>query len=184
MHYQPIVCARTGDTLAFEALVRWRDPDGTLIPPGVFIPEAEASGVIVELGAWVADAVCAQIRAWRDEGLRAAVSINASPRELARADFARRLAETLARHDVDPAQLMVEVTESAVMGQPERVDCVLGALRELGVRVGIDDFGADHSSLNRLRSLPVEALKIDRAFLRDVPEDARATALLRAASRG
>jgi diguanylate cyclase (GGDEF)-like protein/PAS domain S-box-containing protein len=180
LHYQPIVSAATGATPAFEALVRWRDTDGTLIPPGVFIAAAESSGVIVELGAWVADAVCAQLRRWRDAGLHAAVSINASPRELAREDFAPRLAETVARHGVEPAQLMVEVTESALMGQPERVDGVLAALRELGVRIGIDDFGADHSSLNRLRSLPVDALKIDRAFLQDVPEDPRATALVRA----
>jgi diguanylate cyclase (GGDEF)-like protein len=180
LHYQPIVSAHTEATPAFEALVRWRDTDGSLIPPGVFIAAAETSGMIVELGAWVADAVCAQLREWRDAGLRATVSINASPRELAREDFAPRLAETIERHGVEPAQLMVEVTESALMGQPERVDCVLAALRGLGVRIGIDDFGADHSSLNRLRSLPVEALKIDRAFLQDVPEDPRATALVRA----
>ena len=137
-----------------EALIRWNDPERGLVPPDEFIPAAEASGLIDEIGRWVIDEVCRQWRTWADEGLtpddrlqrRAA---RAAPRGLR----ARASAAAIARHGVDPRMLVVEITERAAMREPERTDKVLRELKELGARVAIDDFGADHSSLARLRAL-------------------------------
>jgi EAL domain-containing protein (putative c-di-GMP-specific phosphodiesterase class I) len=163
-----------------EALIRWNDPQRGMVSPDDFIPAAEASGLIDDIGRWVVDQVCGQWRTWADEGLRPTIAFNVAPRELRRPDFARGLAAAIARHDVDPGHLVVEITERAAMREPARTDAVLRELQDIGVRVAIDDFGADHSSLARLRALKVDILKIDRDFLRGVPEEGDAAAIVTA----
>ncbi len=180
LHFQPIVALRDGAVVAVEALVRWQDPEHGLVPPARFIPHAEEVGLIDDIGRWVLDAACAQARVWADEGLRPGVGVNVSPRQLLRPGFVDDVRAALVRHGMDPERLALEITESTAMAEPERTEPVLRALRELGVAIVIDDFGADHSSLGRLRDLPVQALKIDRSFLRAVPGDERAAAIVSA----
>jgi EAL domain-containing protein (putative c-di-GMP-specific phosphodiesterase class I) len=180
LHFQPVVDVATGVTVAVEALVRWQDPERGLLGPGTFIPHAEEVGLIDAIGAWVLDAACAQARLWAEEGLRPGVAVNVAPQQLRRAGFVADVRAALERHDVDPGQLILEVTESTAMAEPERTEPVLRELRALGVAIAIDDFGAEHSSLARLRDLPVQALKIDRSFLREVPGDPRASAIVTA----
>ena len=179
LHYQPIVSLPAGHVIAVEALLRWQDPERGLIPPLSFIPVAEYTGMIEPIGRWVIDACCRQAVAWRDAGLDVAISFNVSPRQFRDPSFADALGRQIAGHGLDPSRFIVEITETAAMRDPACIEPVLDALRQLGVQLAIDDFGAGHSSLARLRDLEVDLLKIDRTFLgRD---DARSTRLVRAA---
>jgi diguanylate cyclase (GGDEF)-like protein/PAS domain S-box-containing protein len=180
LHYQPIVWTASGRLHSMEALLRWQDPDRGLVHPDRFIPAAEEMGLLDPIGAWVIDALAAQIADWRDQGLEPKVSFNVSPRQLLRPDFASELGERLRAADVDPALLTMELTESATLREPERIGPLLRDLRALGLKLAIDDFGAGWSSLSRLRLLPVQMLKIDRSFLRAIPEDPEAGAIVRA----
>jgi PAS domain S-box-containing protein/diguanylate cyclase (GGDEF)-like protein len=180
LHYQPIHDIQAERVSGMEALIRWNDPERGLVSPDDFIPAAEASGLIDDIGRWVVDEVCRQWRSWADGGLRPAIGFNVAPRELRRPDFAQELAAAVERHGVDPSYLVVEITERAAMREPERTDAVLRELKDVGARVAIDDFGADHSSLARLRALRVDILKIDRDFLRGVPEEREAAAIVTA----
>ena len=178
LHYQPVWDIATGEAVAVEALLRWNDPERGLIPPGDFIPAAEDSGLIEPIGDWVVDEVIAQAAAWRELGLRPDIAFNVSPRQLRSDGFAERL---LARFDgVDTSQFIAEITESTAMADPAHTVPLLEHLSAAGLRLAIDDFGADFSSLARLRDLPVHELKIDRSFLRGVPGDARASAIVTA----
>jgi EAL domain-containing protein (putative c-di-GMP-specific phosphodiesterase class I)/GGDEF domain-containing protein len=177
LHYQPIFRLADGALAAFEALLRWEDPDRGQLPPLSFLPAAETSGLIEPIGAWVLDAACAQARAWSDAGTPVPIAVNVSLREFRNPEFAADLARCIARHDVDPKLLVLEITESAAMRDPDCVEPVLSALRETGVAVAIDDFGTGYSSLGRLRDIAVDALKLDRAFLVGAPEDPAAARL-------
>ena len=177
LHFQPLVELAGGETVGVEALLRWNDPEEGMIPPGDFIPVAESSGLIHELGEWVLDAACRQIVAWDALGLSPDVAVNVSPHQLRRADFTTRLMAILERHGVAPRRLVLEITESAAMEEPERTEPLLREFRRLGFRVAIDDFGAQHSSLGRLSELAVDVLKIDRRFLVDVPQRSDASAI-------
>ncbi|HEX4805444.1 MAG TPA: EAL domain-containing protein [Conexibacter sp.] len=180
VHYQPLVAPATGELVAFEALVRWQDAERGIVGPNEFIPLAEDAGLIEAIGGWVLNAVCVQLREWRAEGLDPHVHVNVSPRQLRRPDFPTTVRDALAAEDVPPSALTLEITESAAMLDAERANPVVRALHELGVRLAIDDFGSGHSSLARLRDVPVEVLKIDQSFLRGVPDDAQAAAMTRA----
>ena len=180
LHYQPIVWTASGRLHSMEALLRWQDPERGLVHPDAFIPAAEEMGLLDPIGAWVIDRLAAQIVTWRDEGLEPRVSFNVSPRELLRPDFAAELGERLRVAGVDPALLTMELTESATLREPERIGPLLRELRALGLQLAIDDFGAGWSSLSRLRLLPVQMLKIDRSFLREIPEDPESGAIVRA----
>ncbi|MBS1869455.1 MAG: EAL domain-containing protein [Actinobacteria bacterium] len=180
VHYQPIVVPATGDLVAFEALVRWQDAERGIVGPNEFIPLAEDAGLIEAIGGWVLHAVCAQLREWSADGLDTHVHVNVSPRQLRRPDFPTTVRESLDAEGVAPGCLTLEITESAAMLDAERANPVVRALHELGVRLAIDDFGSGHSSLARLRDVPVEVLKIDQSFLRGVPDDAQAAAMTRA----
>ncbi len=176
LHYQPIHDVATGEAVAVEALLRWNDPERGMVSPAEFIPAAEDSGLIEPIGDWVVDTVVAQAAAWREQGLRPDIAFNLSPRQLRSSGFADRL---LGRLD-DPTQFIAEITESTAMADPERTRPLLERLAAAGLRLAIDDFGADFSSLARLRDLPVHELKIDRSFLRGVPSDDRASAIVTA----
>jgi diguanylate cyclase (GGDEF)-like protein/PAS domain S-box-containing protein len=180
LHFQPIVWTASGRLHSMEALLRWEDPERGLVQPDAFIPAAEEMGMLGAVGAWVFDALAQQVSAWDAEGLEPRVSYNVSPRELHRPDFADDLRAGLARTGVDPSRLTMELTESATLRETERIGPLLAELRTLGLQIAIDDFGAGWSSLSRLRSMPVQTLKIDRSFLREVPGDPESGAIVRA----
>ena len=169
MDYQPVIDLRTGQLSSLEALMRWRHPEREMIPPSQFIPVAEKSGLIVELGRQGLTRVIAQIRAWLDADVPIVpVAINVSPLQLERTDFAALVSELAGKAGIDPSWLRFEITESAVMKDPDRLVGTLQTLRDLGSQVLIDDFGTGYSSLSYLNRLPVDTVKIDRAFVRDL----------------
>jgi diguanylate cyclase (GGDEF)-like protein len=181
LHYQPIVGTAGRELHELEALVRWQR-DGRLVPPSEFIPLAERSGLITPLTDWVVNEALRQVREWRDEGRRLRVAVNVSARSLdPAARFDEKIAELLTRHQVEADQLTVEVTESAVMADPEQSIRVLNALKALGVHVALDDFGTGYSSLSYLYQLPLDAVKIDRSFVHRLIRDANTTTIVRAA---
>jgi diguanylate cyclase (GGDEF)-like protein/PAS domain S-box-containing protein len=180
LHYQPIVDLASGSTVGAEALIRWPQPDGTLMYPKEFIPLAEELGLVQRIGQWVIREVCRQARAWQEEGLDIAVSFNLSPRQLWNPALAEEIATCLRLEGVDPHRVIVEITESTAMADPVRTETALEALSDLGLVLAIDDFGTGYSSLGRLRRLRVDLLKIDLTFLRDIPRDAEATRMMTA----
>jgi diguanylate cyclase (GGDEF)-like protein/PAS domain S-box-containing protein len=180
LHYQPIFDVASGRAVAVEALLRWNDPERGMVPPGEFIPGAEDSGLIEPIGDWLVDTVIAQAAAWGAQGLTPDIAFNLSPRQLRSPGFAERLLARFSAAGADPRQFIAEITESAAMADPARTGPLLDRLAEAGLRLAIDDFGADFSSLARLRDLPVHELKIDRSFLRGVPGDGRAAAIVTA----
>jgi diguanylate cyclase (GGDEF)-like protein len=180
LHYQPLRRAGDESISSLEALLRWRPDGGDLMPPGAFIPLAESSGLIEPIGEWVIHEGCRQMREWLDAGIEARVGVNVSPRQLRRTDVPRVAAAALLEHRIAPESLTIELTESAIQKGARRIEDELARLRELGVFLAIDDFGSDYSSLARLRDLPFDMLKVDRAFVRDVPGDVRSTRLLQA----
>lgn len=165
LYYQPRVDTMTGELRSVEALLRWRHPQRGLVSPLDFIPLAEASGLILPIGAIVMQLACTQIAAWRAAGLPLVpVSINVSPRQFARGDVARQLGTCLERSAIPSSLLEVEITESAMMGEHEHIPAQLAALRALGVKLHLDDFGTGYSSLSQLQKLHMDVLKVDRAF--------------------
>jgi diguanylate cyclase (GGDEF)-like protein/PAS domain S-box-containing protein len=180
LHYQPIVDLGDGTMVGVEALIRWNDPGGGLVPPGEFIPLAEEMGLIEAIGDWVVEELARQDAAWRAEGLDVEMSFNLSPRQLWRPDIATRILSRLAAHDVDPTKTIVEVTESTAMTDPDRTLRILWDLHSRGLRLAIDDFGTGYSSLSRLKHMPVDILKIDRSFVRDVHADEQAGNMVKA----
>lgn len=183
LHYQPIFDVSRGRLIGVEALLRWHDPERGMVPPGEFIPLAEETGLIEAIGDWVVGAVCDQQVRWAAAGLEPHISFNVSPRQLRRLDFADRVADHLERTGADPARLTVEITESTTMEDPAVSEPILRALHALGLKLALDDFGSGYSSLSRLREMPVETVKIDRAFLREVPDNAEASAFVSAILR-
>ena len=180
LHYQPLVDLADGRMVGVEALLRWPDPNGGLVPPGDFIPLAEEMGLIEAIGDWVVEELCRQDRRWREEGLDLEISFNLSTRELWRPELADRIAGRLAASGTPPEKVVVEVTESAAMVDPDRTRQILLGLRERGLRIALDDFGSGYSSLSRLRDLPVQVLKIDRSFVRDCHADLTKASMVRA----
>ncbi len=178
LYYQPIVELQTGRLASMEALLRWNDPDRGLVFPDEFIPAAEEMSLLEPIGDWVIGAIAQQMLEWREQGLEPHVSFNVSPRQLHRPDFGLELAARLEELHIDPAWLTMELTESATLREPERIGPILRELDEGGLRLAIDDFGAGWSSLSRLRQLPVHTLKIDRSFMREIPEDPEAGAIV------
>jgi diguanylate cyclase (GGDEF)-like protein len=173
--YQPKVQLSSGRMVGAEALLRWNRPGHGQVSPAEFIPLLEEMGLIVPVGAWVIDAVCAQLAQWMRGGLSTSVAVNVASRQFADQRLEATVADALARHGVDACMLELEVTESAMMCDTERTIATLERLRALGVRVAIDDFGTGYSSLAYLKRFPVDLLKIDIAFIREVthnPDDA------------
>ena len=178
LHYQPIVELVTGTIKGVEALIRWRAGD-ELIPPNEFIPLAEELGLIEPMGDWVVEELVRQDRAWREEGIELEVGFNLSPRQFWQEDLAERIISRLGRR-TDAANILVEITETSAMRDPERTEAVLWALHLRGMRVAIDDFGTGYSSLSRLRNLPIDVLKIDRSFVTGVDTDPQAARIVTA----
>ncbi|GKS07743.1 EAL domain-containing protein [Pseudomonas syringae pv. theae] len=179
--YQPVHDLITRSVCGVEALVRWQHPTRGMVSPGEFIPIAEQNGLIADIDAWVLNAACRQMRAWLTEGVSIAfVAVNVSSRLFSRGDLDRQVAQVLHDTGLDPAFLELEVTESAVMEDPEQAIEQLHRLRELGLSLAIDDFGTGYSSLLRLKRMPVQKLKIDQGFVAGLPGDGDDSAIVRA----
>lgn len=179
--YQPIVDLQTGAVISFEALMRWEHPTRGAVPPSVFIPVAEETGLIVALGRWALRAACHQLRAWDREtdGSELSVGVNVSGRQLGEARLVDDVAAALAECELTADRLTLEVTETAVMHDTERAVTTLHALKALGVHIAVDDFGTGYSSLSYLQQFPVDVLKIDKAFVDGVARGGADAALAR-----
>jgi diguanylate cyclase (GGDEF)-like protein/PAS domain S-box-containing protein len=178
--YQPKVNIESGEVVGLEALLRWRHPERGVVAPGQFIAVAEDTGLIVEIGRWVLEEVCRQLREWRDRGVSPMpVAVNLSVRQFTPA-LVGEISTAMVAHGVAPGQIEVEITESLFMHNAEEVRAILKGLSRLGARVTIDDFGTGYSSLGYIRHFSVSALKIDRAFLSDISSSSQNLAIVRA----
>ncbi|HNF65353.1 MAG TPA: EAL domain-containing protein [Plasticicumulans sp.] len=186
MHYQPIVALADDRIVACEALMRWQHPELGAVAPDRFIPIAEETGLIAELGAWALASACAQAASWRARWGEAApaIAVNLSPRQLGRPDFCEQVAACFAEHGIGPGMIHLEITETALLADLGHADRLLACLRGLGATIHLDDFGTGYSSLSYLSRLQVDAIKIDRAFVRrldpahDGPDLVRAILLI------
>lgn len=180
LHFQPKVKPHDGRPAGMEALVRWRHPEQGMIAPNRFIPLAEDTGLVVPLGEWVLRQSCRQIKAWRNSGLRPGpVAVNVSARQLGQGDFARRVIALLSEEGVEPGAIDLEITETAIMRDPDKAIEQLNALSAHGIRIALDDFGVGYSSLGYLKRLPISVLKMDRSFIMDVVDNAESASLAR-----
>jgi len=171
LYYQPKIDIRTNVIIGYEALLRWVRPDGSMIPPLRFIPVAESTGLIVEIGEWIIWEACRFISRQQSRGYQVTISINLSARQFTDQNLAEIVARVLQRTGAQANQLIFEITESMLMGDTDAAIAQLNELKRLGVTLSIDDFGTGYSSLSYLKRFPVDELKIDRSFVKDIPED-------------
>ncbi len=180
VHYQPQVRLDSGAVVAVEALVRWFHADLGLISPAEFIPLAEETGLILDLGRWVLSTACAQVRVWQEQGFELRLAVNLSGRQFEQDDLVRSIAQVIEATAFDPADLELELTESSIMRSPEQAVAKLQALDRLGIRLSIDDFGTGYSSLGHLKRFPIRTLKIDQSFIQDITTDPNDAAIAQA----
>jgi len=180
LHYQPKIRLETGRPVGVEALLRWKHPQHGMVSPMEFIPLAERTGLIRQITAWVLETAVRQCAIWERQGLGLSVSVNCSARNLLEEDLPRLLRGTLERSGLPPERLILEITETAIIEDPQRALDVIKSLNEMGVRISIDDFGTGYSSMEYLRKLPASELKIDKAFVLGVDRDEGNAAIVRA----
>jgi diguanylate cyclase (GGDEF)-like protein/PAS domain S-box-containing protein len=181
MYYQPRVDILTGATSSMEALVRWIHPSKGLMEPHEFIPLAEETGLILELGELVIDKVCAQLASWAPRSLTLVpVSVNVSSRQFNQADIAKIWTASLARHNIDPGLVEIELTESSMMGDSTEVSNTLTKIRRMGIKLLVDDFGTGYSSLSQLQRLDFDVLKVDRAFTSEIEKTEKGNVFFKA----
>lgn len=179
--FQPLFECTTGACSSVESLIRWQHPVRGLLSPAAFLAVAEETGLIVQIGQWVIRTACQQVRQWRDAGIHMPYcSVNLSLKQFASETLVQDVCDALALAGIDGPSLEVEITESQLMADPERVQNILKELRSMGVRVAIDDFGTGYSSLAYLKRLSAGTLKVDRSFVRGLPDDKEDIAILRA----
>jgi EAL domain-containing protein (putative c-di-GMP-specific phosphodiesterase class I) len=187
LHYQPVVRINDHAIIGAEALLRWSDPEHGNVPPQVFIPLAEESGLIHALGEWVLRSAAKQCVEWRRAGLELTVSVNMSARQFYREDLAQRISEIVKAEECDPSWIELEVTETSLLHDIDAIRKVLHQLRDEGFTVAIDDFGTGYSSLTHLKHFPIDTLKIDISFIADLesdPQDAAITEAIIGLARG
>ncbi len=181
LYYQPQFCIESGTMTGAEALLRWRHPRMGIIPPAKFIPLAEETGLIHEIGHWTLQQACEQTRKWSQMGLfKGRMAVNLSVRQIMQSDLILRFEEIIEKTNCPPKQLQFEVTEGIFMGQKEMSVPVLDVFKQLGVTIAIDDFGTGYSSLSYLKHLPIDKLKIDRSFIQNMPDDKDDIAIVQA----
>jgi EAL domain-containing protein (putative c-di-GMP-specific phosphodiesterase class I) len=181
LYYQPKVSVSTGAIVGVEALLRWRHPERGLVSPGEFMPVLEETGLIVPVGEWVIETVCEQIRKWRGAGIDPkTVAINLSARQFVERDLGVTIQRILEERGIAAGQIEFEITESSLMANTEESTRALEFLANLGVGLSIDDFGTGYSSLGYLKRFPLDALKIDRSFVRDITTSADDATITRA----
>ena len=181
LHYQPKIDIATGQITGVEALLRWTHPDLGVLPPMQFIPLAEETGLIVPIGRWVLKEACAQNMAWQRSGLRPiSMAVNLSPRQFADERLLQDIDEALAASGMSAVLLQLEVTESMVMRNVSRAVKVLDSIQSRGIRLAIDDFGTGYSSMSLMKQFPIDTIKIDRSFVRDLPNDSEDQAIAQA----
>ena len=181
LHYQPKLDVATGQIAGVEALLRWNHPELGLLPPMHFIPISEETGLIVPIGCWVLKTACAQNMIWQREGLLPmSMAVNVSPRQFSDENLLRDIDEALTASGMDPKFLQIEITESMVMLNVGRSMRVLDAIQSRGVRLAIDDFGTGYSSMSMLKRFPIDTIKIDRTFVRELPQNAEDKAITQA----
>jgi diguanylate cyclase len=181
LHYQPKYTALDGAMIGAEALIRWRHPARGLVPPGDFIPLAEKTGLIFQIGQWVLDQACRQMSLWRAAGhVDWSISVNLSALQFNHPELIHMVRESLERYSLDPLYLTLEITESTAMHDADASLAILRQLHRMGVRISIDDFGTGYSSLLYLKRLPASELKIDRGFVRDLTSDTEDAAIIAA----
>ena len=180
LYYQPQHMVE-GDIIGVEALIRWQPPGRALVSPAEFIPIAEETDLIVDIGNWVLYEACAQYVRWEENGIHIPqLSVNVSAKQFHATDFVDRIHDVLASTGMDPASLNLEITESVVLGHAEDTISKMSELKALGISFAIDDFGAGYSSLSYLKRLPADELKIDRSFIQDIPRDGDNMAIVEA----
>lgn len=179
LYYQPQVDLQTGEVNGVEALIRWNSPERGLISPGVFIPIAEETGLIVPMGEWILRTACIQSLKWQEQGYPALrMSVNISARQFSEPQFIEKVAEVIQETGMDPQRLEIEITESIAMEYAGDSMEQLHRLKQLGVRIAIDDFGTGYSSMNYLRKLPIDTLKVDQSFVQDIGIDENGEAIV------
>ena len=181
VYYQPQVNVQTGKIMSAEALIRWLHPEKGLIPPAQFIPSAEATGFIVELGEWVLQTACRQMQVWQNAGFSGLrVAVNLSARQFHQPDLSSRVGQILAEIGLEPRSLELELTESLMVEDPPSAIATLQQLKKLGVSISIDDFGTGYSSLSYLAQYPFDTLKIDRCFISNITDGCTNAAIVKA----
>ena len=180
LFYQPVMDLQTGTMRGVEALIRWIEPDGTLVSPNDFVPLAEELGLIETIGDWVVREIVFQAKTWIELGIDLEIGFNLSPRQFWQPDLAARILDHITAGDLDPSKILVEITEGSAMIDPDRAKEVLWDLHRGGLQIAIDDFGTGYSSLSRLREVPVNVLKVDRSFVQGVDSDPQAASIITA----
>jgi EAL domain-containing protein (putative c-di-GMP-specific phosphodiesterase class I) len=181
LHYQPKIDVATGRITGVEALLRWFHPELGSLPPMKFIPLAEEIGLIVSIGRWVLQTACAQNMAWQHQGLPPiSMAVNLSPRQFSDEHLLRDIDDALVASRMPPNLLQLEITESLVMSNVDRAISLLGAIQSRGIRLAIDDFGTGYSSMSLMKQFPIDTIKIDRSFVRNLPDDCQDKAIAQA----
>ena len=179
VHYQPQVDLRTGQISSFEALLRWNNRKFGFVSPGQFIPILEESGLIHEIGDWVLDQVCRQLNEWQKKKFRfVRIAVNISPQQFRLETFIDKVKKKIIDYDIAPSSLEVEITESSLTDMDETIS-TLNELKKIGVTIAVDDFGTGYSSLSYLKQYPIDIIKIDRSFIKDIETDAKNAAIAR-----
>ena len=179
LHYQPKATLADGQVRGVEALVRWQHPERGLVPPDVFIPVAEQTGLIRPLTLFVVEQALRQCREWREQGLELTVAVNVAMRNILDERFPDELAQLLAEEGLEPEVLELELTETSVLADPPRAKAILQRLRDTGVKLAVDDFGTGYASLAYLSELPVDEIKIDRSFVTAMDRDEQFARIVR-----
>ena len=180
LHYQPKINMQSGELFGMEALVRWLHPTLGLVPPNDFIPIAEDTGLITPLGEWVLRTACRQNMKWQRAGLpHLNVSVNISLRQFQQPNLVEVINQTLFESKLDPKYLELELTESSIMNDTKQAIETLNRLKLLGIKISLDDFGTGYSCLSHLKTLPIDVLKIDRAFVRNITTDSKDAAIVK-----